>query len=68
MEYSINAGWGYPSFLFMCWPSRENGYYTFQVEIYDEANNNIKGDLPTDKNYLTIRVDNTPLDVSFKSI
>ena len=68
-EYPLNAGWWYPPFLFMQWPSGENGLYTFKVEIYSGAigGSPLPG-LPAALNSLTVRIDNTPQDVKIVSI
>lgn len=67
-EYPLHAGWWYPPFLFMRWPSGNNGLYTFQVRIYDAVNSDITWKLPAAKNNLTVRIDNTPPDVKLLSI
>jgi DNA-binding beta-propeller fold protein YncE len=67
-EYPLNAGWWYPPFLFMRWPSGENGLYTFEVKIYDAGSSDITWKLPAAKNSLTVRIDNTPPDAKILSI
>ncbi|ODS39879.1 MAG: hypothetical protein A7315_10270 [Candidatus Altiarchaeales archaeon WOR_SM1_79] len=50
----------YPPFLFMRWPSGENGIYQFKVKLYDaDGTTEILG-LPSDLNNLVLRVDNNP--------
>ncbi|MBI5042526.1 MAG: hypothetical protein HZC10_01550 [Nitrospirae bacterium] len=68
-EYPLNAAWWYPPFLFMQWPSGENGLYTFKVNIYSGATVGapLPG-LPAGLNSLTVRIDNTPQDVKILSI
>lgn len=67
-EYPLNAAWWYPSFLFMQWPSGENGLYTFKVKIYPGAIGPELPGLPAALNSLTVRIDNTPQDVKIVSI
>ncbi|MBI5787266.1 MAG: YncE family protein [Candidatus Schekmanbacteria bacterium] len=56
----------YPPYLFMQWPSVENGLYTFSVEIYAGA---VKlSGLPAELNKLTVKIDNTPPEVNLVSI
>jgi DNA-binding beta-propeller fold protein YncE len=61
----------YPPFLFMQWPSGENGFYTFMVKIYQKSGmiwNDLTGSLPAALNSLTLRIDNTPQDVKLMNI
>ncbi|RKY44255.1 MAG: hypothetical protein DRP81_05780 [Candidatus Omnitrophota bacterium] len=61
----------YPPFLFMRWPSGENGLYTFMVKIYQKSGTTWKDltkSLPAALNSLTLRIDNTPPDVKILSI
>lgn len=67
-EYPLQAHWWHPPFLFMRWPSGENGLYTFQVKIYRQNQNDITSKLPANKNSLTIRIDNTPPEAEIVSI
>jgi len=60
-----------PSFLFMRWPSGENGLYTFKVKIYQKSGtvwNDLTGSLLAPENSLKLRVDNTHPDVKILSI
>lgn len=67
-EYPAQAQWWYPPFLFMRWPSGENGLYTFQVRIYDYVGTDITWKLPAAQNSLTLRVDNTPPEINLSAI
>ena len=60
--------WYHP-FLFMKWPSGENGTYSFTIKIYQKTGmvwTPIA--LPAALNNLTLRIDNTPPDVSIAEI
>ncbi|KPJ93727.1 MAG: hypothetical protein AMJ55_07525 [Gammaproteobacteria bacterium SG8_15] len=52
----------YPPFLFMRWPSGENGSYEFQVNLYPG------GILPVADNTLTLLVDNTAPEAQLNAI
>ncbi len=67
-EYPLHAQWWYPPFLFMRWPSGENGLYTFKVKIYDSVGTDITWKLPAAQNSLTVRIDNTPPEVKLSNI
>lgn len=56
-EIPAQPQYWYPAFLFMRWPSGENGLYTFTVKLYKPNNNLID---TSDEQSLKIRVDNTP--------
>lgn len=61
----------YPPFLFMRWPSGENGLYTFRVRVYRKVGavyNDVTALLPAGLNNLVLRVDNTPATVQLLNI
>lgn len=49
-----------PPFLFMRWPSGDNGLYTFTIELWDETDPTRTITLPVSHNRLVLRVDKTP--------
>lgn len=62
--------WYHP-FLIMRWPSGENGTYTFNIKIYQKTGmvwTDITGSLPAALNNLSLRIDNTPPEVSIAEI